>query len=78
MKRLGKKLGKPNLLTSRKVSRGVLGRKLDLLGEFACNISFVGKKEKSSGACVKKHDEFIRNGWYCLIRSLGPTYYFVL
>ena len=42
-----KKLGKLNLLTSRKVTHGVSGRKLNFFGKFACNISFMGKIKKA-------------------------------
>ena len=31
------------------------------------------KNKKSSGTCVKEHNRFIQNGWYCLIQSLGPA-----
>ena len=71
------KLSKHSLLTSRKDARGVSGRKWKFLYEIASNISFVGKNN-NSGACVIKQNEFIWNGWYCLIQSLGPANQFVL
>ena len=44
-----KNLGKPSLLTLRKVACDVSGRKLNFFDEFTCNISFMGK---TKGAVV--------------------------
>ena len=66
-----KHLRKENLFLSwlslRKIARSMSGRKLNFLGEFACNISFFLGGGLSSDACVKKHNKFIWNRWYCII-----------
>ena len=55
MKRIGKKLGKPTLLTSRNVARCVSGRKLNVLGELARYVSFVGETKKAVVLVLKKN-----------------------
>ena len=48
-------MGKLSLFTSKKIAYGVSGKKLNFLGEFTWNISFVGKTLKNSCVCIKEY-----------------------
>lgn len=40
-------MGKPRLLTPEKIDYRVSRKRLDFLGKFSCNVSFVGKARKT-------------------------------
>ena len=64
-----RKAGKPSLVTSKKIAYGVSGKKLNFLGEFTRNISFVGKTKKKKKTVVivlKNTANLLGTNWIAL------------
>lgn len=61
-----KKIGKPTLVRSEKVAKGVTGRKLNFIGEFMCNISFGGKTCKAKVYVLKNTSDLLGTDWMAL------------